>query len=156
MTGQISEWSFASPLLSFIIFLTYSLLRCCDPHSWYKMYDDTNFIISTPGEYLIQNKGVTVLKQHCPTDAAGNVCSKNGACQTNGVCKCNAGYYGTACGGQCPSTTAGICGGHGTCSDGATGTGKCTCSAGYGTCDSGACSTDLVHDNLNCGTCNNR
>ena len=41
--------------------------------------------------------------------------------------ECAPGWWGTSCTKQCPNGPCNPCGGHGTCSDGVSGTGKCTC-----------------------------
>jgi hypothetical protein len=85
-------------------------------------------------------------RELCPRDAAGLVCSDHGACMPGPTCKCAAdaitghwtgllcdecvpGYYGAQCTSECPGSACQPCGGHGRCSDGVSGTGKCTCVA---------------------------
>ncbi len=47
------------------------------------------------------------------------------------VCTCSAGYWGPGCEGECPGGAMTPCAGHGTCADGAAGTGQCDCQYGY-------------------------
>ena len=83
----------------------------------------------------------------CPTNYVGS----------NGVCDCAVNYYGATC-------TACNCGLGGTCDDGATGSGNCTCNTGYkqttvngpcNTCASGyfLSGTTCVACPANCTTC---
>eukprot|EP00906_Rhabdomonas_costata_P014781 RCo021216 len=44
-----------------------------------------------------------------------------------GCTDCLPGYYGASCQQQCPGGPCNTCGQHGVCSDGFTGTGRCTC-----------------------------
>ena len=44
---------------------------------------------------------------------------------------CRSGFYGPDCAAACPSGAAGVCGGHGVCSDGRNGSGVCTCAPLY-------------------------
>ena len=71
-----------------------------------------------------------------------STCSAHGSCGTSGFCQCDGGFAGAACDAcqtgfygptcaACPSAGGAICGGHGSCSDGKTGTGLCTCAAPY-------------------------
>ncbi|CUG31867.1 transmembrane protein, putative [Bodo saltans] len=114
----------------------------------------------------------------CPVDlATGNVCSGRGACfeggcmcvkeycgrtceLTVGVDDCGncqlSGIFGTKCEEQCPGAeTSNPCSGHGRCSGGRFGTGKCLCSEGYGMSDcSAACATSADGSLCgNVGTC---
>ena len=88
----------------------------------------------------------------CPR-AAGLPCNGRGACLLAGgggaaVCRCLAhsalghwaglacaecapGYWGTNCTGPCPGGVPVPCAGHGVCSDGQTGSGRCACASGY-------------------------
>ena len=104
----------------------------------------------------------------CPTKA-GVVCSGHGTCM-DGVCHCDesptlpycstacelsgfqscsaflcpAGFWGSACDGECVGGAASPCSGNGLCSTGTKGDGTCTCFSGYAgldcaiTCDGGA------------------
>ena len=97
--------------------------------------------------------------QECP-GGAGNPCYGHGVCsdgtQGSGACACDAGpaegywdavtqcadcrpgYWGQGCTRQCPSLAGmAVCSGHGSCSDGRTGTGECTCTAPYYDADCG-------------------
>ena len=62
--------------------------------------------------------------------------------------QCQPGWYGRQCNSTCPTASGAVCGGHGRCDDGVSGTGKCACDAnrtsGYWTapaCD--ACQADF-------------
>jgi hypothetical protein len=88
----------------------------------------------------------------CPIDpSTGSVCADKGTCNRDGDCDCDSGYCSIACnasGVVCLGCVAGVwgqgcineclggrnnpCNGHGTCSDGPFGTGRCTCQYGYG------------------------
>lgn len=71
------------------------------------------------------------------TGWSGGGCSGTGSCTfaPSGATTitanfdCMSGYYGATCSLQCPGS--GTCNGHGTCSEGVSGTGQCTCSGGY-------------------------
>ena len=89
----------------------------------------------------------------CVRSAGGAPCNGHGACQWDartaaaactcykapargywtgaGCGACRAGYFGGDCAAACPGGAAGPCTGHGTCSDGPAGTGRCSCGAGY-------------------------
>jgi hypothetical protein len=95
----------------------------------------------------------------CPRGGLLNtVCSSHGTCtdgiRGDGKCtciahatlgywggtacaQCLAGYYGPNCTNVCPGSNGkgSTCSGHGTCSDGFSGTGVCTCSATWGLAD---------------------
>ena len=82
----------------------------------------------------------------CPSGADGRMCSGHGQCVA-GQCVCSAGAcgpacaasdcaalqcpdpaaFGPTCGGRCPRTPGGVCGGHGLCDGGRSGSGVCLC-----------------------------
>lgn len=105
----------------------------------------------------------------------GQVCNGHGVCQdgasrssncecfsasnfgfwTGDACtSCAVGFYGASCILPCPSSEGIVCAGHGTCDEGASGSGKCTCQSGWSgvrcsrQCDGGAANPCTGH-----GTC---
>lgn len=79
--------------------------------------------------------------------------ASSGSCVLPDTCQCQAGYYSADCGSQCKCV-------HGSCNDGAAGTGECTCDAGYFgptcatkcTCVNGECN-DGAQGNGQCTSC---
>ncbi|CUE72717.1 Hypothetical protein, putative, partial [Bodo saltans] len=84
----------------------------------------------------------------CPVDAdSGLPCGGRGLCVASGpsaaTCDCSVnrngtwagdactlcapGYFGSSCSSECPGSACSPCSGHGTCADGTTGTGLCSC-----------------------------
>ena len=87
----------------------------------------------------------------CPGGAA-SPCSGHGVCSDgaagDGVCacdasrhrgfwtghdcsRCRAGFYGLDCAGACPEADGAVCGSHGVCVDGLTGSGTCACALSF-------------------------
>eukprot|EP00759_Apiculatamorpha_spiralis_P009261 PhF_6_TR15967/c0_g1_i1/m.24932 len=86
----------------------------------------------------------------CPSDTSRTVCYGHGVCNTttatcicfshpvfgfwdiSSSCQdCASGYWGNDCRNECPGGACNSCAGHGTCNDGRSGTGECTCSFGW-------------------------
>ena len=85
----------------------------------------------------------------CDSGYVGDICelkcpncrTNRGVCNAQATCTCNAGFAGTLCEKECPGTFRSPCGQyntaiaayelHGTCDDGALGTGDCTCDVGW-------------------------
>jgi hypothetical protein len=107
----------------------------------------------------------------CPT-TLGVICAGHGLC-ASGACNCAtgycgaacqnpdssclscpAGYFGPTCSGVCPGGAATPCSGHGLCSQGTGGDGKCVCALGYTgpACDA-ICAGGLVNPCQGHGTC---
>ena len=107
----------------------------------------------------------------CPRDASNTVCFGHGSCN-NGVCTCykdttngfwstsscndcQASFYGSTCTLQCPVNSGHVCSNHGTCSDGVTGTGLCSCTFGWSGLDcSQACTGGSENPCGGHGICN--
>lgn len=72
-------------------------------------------------------------------------CSATTASTINQVCICNPGFAGKDCTTACPTNLGGdVCNGHGTCNDGTSGDGTCTCDkTWYGSSCSVQCSTSI-------------
>ena len=110
--------------------------------------------------------------RECPGGPC-NPCSSHGTCSDGisgiGTCRCDAlwagtadcsgcsaGSYGTECELDCPMDVNGVvCGLYGTCSDGRTGTGDCTCDEGFVTnAVTGACDNCAAgHYGGSCSPC---
>ncbi len=63
-----------------------------------------------------------------------DTCDACGVCAGNNrTCQCPPGYFGMPCDNACPGVNEGygVCYGRGTCSDGFTGTGTCTCQTSW-------------------------
>ncbi|CUF71996.1 Hypothetical protein, putative, partial [Bodo saltans] len=73
----------------------------------------------------------------CGLDASGALCAGRGTCSAvSGQCQCPRFYAGPSCSIACPGydpadSSALVCSGHGSCDEGAAGSGRCFCAAGY-------------------------
>eukprot|EP01012_Entosiphon_sulcatum_P030297 TRINITY_DN3729_c0_g1_i6.p1 TRINITY_DN3729_c0_g1~~TRINITY_DN3729_c0_g1_i6.p1 ORF type:complete len:6116 (-),score=439.75 TRINITY_DN3729_c0_g1_i6:64-18258(-) len=121
----------------------------------------------TPCPRDLQNRpcgGVGVCKDGVCFDCGGGMCGP--VCNLTGdacnIYRCDAGLYGPDCDKKCPNVANVVCAGHGTCSQGKLGTGKCSCNSGWwGTacsneCDGGAtspCSGQGICDPSDEGHC---
>jgi len=79
---------------------------------------------------------------HCTFANSIPIPTTNGTFKANGTCcpptkrgvgcqECAHGLWGTNCENSCPSANGRVCNGFGTCNDGASGDGSCTCETGH-------------------------
>ena len=90
----------------------------------------------------------------CDVECAGGAsapCSLNGVCQFDGNCTCNSGFFSSSCSERCPFATIDganvTCSNHGSCLDGARGSGLCVCrqAATYGFWTGPSCGDCVAH-----------
>jgi hypothetical protein len=105
----------------------------CNNHGQCRAADGTCSCDSNAGAGYFQGAAC----QRCTTTRGGGDCKSicvHGAGNVSGYnCVCDAGFAGVPCNITCPGygTPDGLCAGHGTCFDGFTGDGTCTCVDGY-------------------------
>lgn len=76
--------------------------------------------------------GVSPFCGQCDVHALCTSAARASCSDTDGSCTCKPGVWGSECQHDCPGGTgADACHGHGTCDDGASGTGVCVCDPGY-------------------------